>query len=89
MLKCLLLLFQYHKHLFVHIGSTATYNDPLLEVSDHSCFVSFYVTLRDVTMLYIYGHLCYHLVLFFFFGSVCIYSFIMCITDGFIMIMLP
>lgn len=67
MLKCLLLLFQYHKHLFVHIGSTATYNDPLLEVSDHSCFVSFYVTLRDVTMLYIYGHLCYHLVLFFFF----------------------
>lgn len=24
----------YHKHLFVHIGSTATYNDPLLEAID-------------------------------------------------------
>lgn len=24
----------YHKHLFVHIGSTATYNDPLLEAVD-------------------------------------------------------
>lgn len=26
-------LFQFHKHLFVHIGSNASYSDPLLEVS--------------------------------------------------------
>ena len=26
-------MFQYHKHLFVHIGATSTYTDPLLEVS--------------------------------------------------------
>lgn len=28
-------LFQFHKHLFVHIGSNASYSDPLLEVSYH------------------------------------------------------
>lgn len=26
--------FQYHKHLFVHIGGSATYADPLLEAVD-------------------------------------------------------
>lgn len=30
------LLFQYHKHLFVHIGSNYSYSDPELEVSDLS-----------------------------------------------------
>lgn len=27
-----LFIFQYHKHLFVHIGASATYSDPMLEV---------------------------------------------------------
>lgn len=26
--------FQYHKHLFVHIGGTAQYTDPILEVNN-------------------------------------------------------